>query len=204
MKENLIKGANIGLILLVSSILTLRFTNDLQGAVKVFNYFIPVVLVYIVIGILSQFIRQLPCKESEVSMGVSIYYWVWMIVIIVPIIGMFIDDYIRYIILINGIVILGIWIVDYIHISKIAKELNGGRVNKHKTLVMDLDEKPKSKEEFFRLIEEKCIVNGDILEYIERDIPAIVKINKILYKIEIGYYYGIVGNIVYTLKISEL
>ncbi len=137
-------------------------------------------------------------------MGVSIYYWVWMIVIIVPIIGMFIDDYIRYIILINGIVILGIWIVDYIHISKIAKELNGGRVNKHKTLVMDLDEKPKSKEEFFRLIEEKCIVNGDILEYIERDIPAIVKINKILYKIEIGYYYGIVGNIVYTLKISEL
>lgn len=65
MKENLIKGVNVGLLLLVSSILTLRFTNDLNGAVKVFNYFIPVALVYIVIGILFQFIRQLPGRNSK-------------------------------------------------------------------------------------------------------------------------------------------
>lgn len=47
MKESLIKGVNVGLFLLLSSILTLRVTNDLEGAVKLFNYFIPVVLVYI-------------------------------------------------------------------------------------------------------------------------------------------------------------
>ena len=204
MKENLIKGVNVGLLLLVSSILTLRFTNDLEGAVKVFNYFIPVVLVYIIIGILFQFIRQLPGKNSKGSAGISIYYWIWMIVIIVPIIGTFIDDYIRYIILVNTIIIVGLRIGDYIHLSRIAKELNGIRVNKHKTLVIDLDEKPKSKEEFFKIIEDKCIAKGDTLEYIERDTPAIVRINEVLYKVEIGYYYGLIGNAVYTLKITEL
>ncbi len=204
MKENLIKGVNVGLLLLVSSILTLRFTNDLNGAVKVFNYFIPVALVYIVIGILFQFIRQLPGRNSKRSSGIAIYYWVWMIVIIVPIIGVFIDDYIRYIILVNTIIIVGLWIGDYMHLSRIAKELNGMRVNKHKTLVIDLDEKPKSKEEFFKIIEDKCIAKGDILEYIERDIPAIVRINEVLYKVELGYYYGLIGNAVYTLKITEL
>ena len=78
------------------------------------------------------------------------------------------------------------------------------RVNKHKTLVIDLDEKPKSKEEFFKIIEDKCIEKGDTLEYIERDIPAIVRINEVLYKVELGYYYGLIGNAVYTLKIIEL
>ena len=73
MKENLIKGVNVGLLLIVSSILTLRFTNDLDGAVKVFNYFIPVALVYIVIGILFQFIRQLPGRNSKGSSGIAIY-----------------------------------------------------------------------------------------------------------------------------------
>lgn len=204
MKESLIKGVNVGLFLLLSSILTLRVTNDLEGAVKLFNYFIPVVLVYIVIGTLFQFIRQLPGKSSNGSIGIAIYYWLWLILIIVPIMGIFIDDYIRYIILVNAIIIIGIWIGDYIHLTKIAKELNGTRVNNHKTLVIDLDEKPKSKEEFFRIIEDKCIANGDTLEYIERDIPAIVKINEVVYKVEIGYYYGLIGNAVYTLRITEL
>lgn len=204
MKENLIKGVNIGLFLLVSSILTLRIINDLEGTVNLFNYFIPVVLVYIVIGVLLQLIRQLPGKSSNGSIGIAIYYWLWMILIIVPIIGIFIDDYIRYIILVNAIIIIGLWIGDYIHLTRIAKELNGTRVNKNKTLVIDLDEKPKSKEEFFRIIENKCIENGDTLEYIERDIPAIVKINGVLYKIEIGYYYSLIGNAVYTLRVTEL
>lgn len=204
MKENLIKGVNIGLFLLVSSILTLRIINDLEGTVNLFNYFIPVVLVYIVIGVLLQLIRQLSGKSSNGSIGIAIYYWLWMILIIVPIIGIFIDDYIRYIILVNAIIIIGLWIGDYIHLTRIAKELNGTRVNKNKTLVIDLDEKPKSKEEFFRIIENKCIENGDTLEYIERDIPAIVKINGVLYKIEIGYYYSLIGNVVYTLRVTEL
>ncbi|MBM6818814.1 DUF4318 domain-containing protein [Clostridium saudiense] len=48
------------------------------------------------------------------------------------------------------------------------------------------------------------MAKGDILEYIERDIPAIVRINEVLYKVELGYYYGLIGNEVYTLKITEL
>lgn len=93
------------------------------------------------------------------------------IYIILLIIGIFIDDYIRYIILVNVIIIVGLWIGDYMHLSRIAKELNGRRVN---------------------------------IRVYRKRYSAIVKINKILYRIEIGYYYGIVGNVVYTLKITEL
>ena len=41
------------------------------------------------------------------------------------------------------------------------------------------------------------------LEYIERDIPAVIRINGILYKAEIGYYYSVAGEAVYTLRITE-
>lgn len=203
MRENTIKGVNIGLLLLISSILTLRFTNDVTNVIKLFNYFIPVLIGYISVGILFQWSRSLPSKSSEGSSGIGIYYWVSMIMTVIPFLGMFIDGYIRYIILVNLLVIIVLWVIDYMHLSKVAKELNDGRSIKQKTLIVDLEEKPKSKEEFFRVLENKCILNDDSLEYIERDIPAIIKINGILYKVELGYYYDITGNTVYTLKITE-
>ncbi|MBS6183788.1 MAG: DUF4318 domain-containing protein [Clostridium celatum] len=204
MKENLIKGANIGFTLLISSILTLRFTNDYDGMMKIFKYILPVLIGYVFIGIVFHWLRNIPRKNNAGSFGVAIYYWVFIIMIIVPVLAMFIDDYIRYMIMANILVIVALWLGEYIHISKIAKELNGGIASKHKTLIVDLDSKPKTKEEFFRIIESKCISRGDSLEYVERDIPAIIKINGELYKAEIGYYYAISGNAVYTLKLTGL
>ena len=203
MRENIIKGTNVGFLLLISSILTLRFTNDFENTMKLFNYFVPILIGYVVIGIIFQWIRNLPSKGSSGSLGIGIYYWVSMIMIVIPVLGMFIEGYIRYIILVNVIVIIVLWAVDYMHLSKVAKELNGGRAVKHKTLIVDLKSKPKTKEEFFRVLEENCMSNEDSLEYIERDIPAIIRINGILYKAEIGYYYSVAGEAVYTLRITE-
>lgn len=203
MKENIIKGANIGFLLLISSILTLRFTNDFENTMKVFTYFVPVLIGYIIIGIIFQCIRNLPSTSSSASMGIGIYYWISMVMIIIPTLGMFIEGYIRYIILVNVLVVFVLWAIDYLHLSKVAKELNGGKAVKHKTIIIDLKSKPKTKQEFFRILEDNCISNGESIEYVERDIPAIIKINEVLYKAEIGYYYSVAGEAIYTLKITE-
>ena len=42
MRENTLKGIYIGFTLLISSILTLRLTNDVEGLVEAFNYFIKI------------------------------------------------------------------------------------------------------------------------------------------------------------------
>ena len=58
MRENIIKGTNVGFLLLISSILTLRFTNDFENTMKLFNYFVPILIGYVVIGIIFQWIRK--------------------------------------------------------------------------------------------------------------------------------------------------
>lgn len=204
MKENVMKGINIGFVLLISSILTLRLTNDIEGVIKVFNYFIPILIGYGLLGVLIQWIRNLPHKSSEGSMGVGIYYWIFIIVIFISVIGNFIPDYIRYIILVNIVVLIALWIFDYILLGKVAKELNGEESHKYNTLLIDLKEKPRTKEEFFKVLEEYCISNKILLEYVEKDLPAIVKMNKNLNKVEIGYYFDVSGATIYTLKITEL
>ena len=137
-------------------------------------------------------------------MGAGIYYWIFLIVLAVSVIGNFIPDYIRYIVLVNIVVIIALWIWDYISLSKVANELNSGRSYKENTLLVDLKEKPKTKEEFFKILEEYCISNRVSLEYVEKDLPAITRINGVLNKVEIGYYLDISGATIYTLKITEL
>lgn len=204
MKENVMKGINIGFVLLISSILTLRLTNDIEGVIKVFNYFIPILIGYGLLGVLIQWIRNLPHKSSEGSMGVGIYYWIFIIVIFISVIGNFIPDYIRYIILVNIVVLIALWIWDYILLGKVAKELNGEKYHKYNTLLIDLKEKPRTKEEFFKVLEDYCIRNSISLEYVEKDLPAITRMNGVLSKIEIGYYFDVSGATIYTLKITEL
>lgn len=204
MRENILKGINIGFVLLISSILTLRLTNNIDGMIRVFNYFIPILIGYGILGFLIQWIRNLPHKSSEGSMGVGIYYWIFIIVIAVSIIGNFIPDYIRYIVLVNIVVLVALWIFDYISLGRVARELNGNKSHKHNTLLIDLKEKPKTKEEFFKLLEQYCISNKILLEYVEKDLPAIIKMNNVLNKAEIGYYFDVSGATIYTLKITEL
>lgn len=204
MRENILKGIYIGFTLLISSILTLRLTNDIESMVKVFNYFIPILIGYMLIGVIIKWIRNLPYKSSEGSMGAGVYYWVFLIVLVISVIGVFIPDYIRYIVLVNIVVLITLWIWDYISLSNVAKELNGGRSHKYNTLLIDLKEKPKTKEAFFKVLEEYCINNRISLEYIEKDLPAITRMNGVLNKVEIGYYFDISGITIYTLKITEL
>lgn len=204
-KENITTGINIGFALLISSILTLRFNNDIENTVKIFKYFIPILIGYILIGIALQWLRNLPPKEKNGGTGgVGALYWLFIIMTIITFLANFTPSYIRYIVLVNIIVVIILWAIDYRELSRLSEELNGVASHSNKTLIIDLEHKPKTKEEFFDLLEQHYRLSKITLEYIEKDIPAIVKLNGVLNKVEIGYYYGYTGIIVYTLKITQL
>lgn len=205
MKENIVKGTSIGFTLLISSILSLRFTNDIENTLKVFQYFIPILISYILIGIALQYLHNLPPRRNTSSIkGIESVYWIFIIFTVVSVLAGFIPAYIRCIVLVNIIVIFILWLIDYISLSKVAKELNGVTSFKNRTLVIDLKSKPKTKEEFYKILERHCSASNISLEYIEKDLPAIVKMNGVLNKAEISYYYDLTGMLVYALKITEL
>ena len=111
MREHIIKGINTGFILIISSILTLSLLQDNSASLKFIQYFIPILITYIICGIIIQWIRNIPVKNSEGSQGAGIIYWIFLIMIIIPVIGSFIDLYIRYIVLTNIVVIINLIIL---------------------------------------------------------------------------------------------
>lgn len=205
MKENVTTGVNIGFTLLISSILTLRLNGDIENTMKIFQYFIPILIGYILIGIALQWIRNLPPKETSGGTGgIGIFYYLFIIMTLITFLANFIPSYIRYIVLVNILVLIILWFIDYRSLSKVSEELNGVSSHINRTVIIDLQNKPKTKEEFFESLESYCRPSKIVLEYIEKDLPAIVKMNGVLNKVEIGYYYGFTGIIVYTLKITQL
>lgn len=210
MKENIFKGINVGFTLLISSILTLRFTNDIETTLKVFQYFIPILIGYILIGTSLQYLHHLPHrknsnrKNSSGIKGIESLYWFFIIFILVIFLASFIPLYIRSTVLVNIVVIIILWIIDYMSLSKVAKELNCVTSFKDRALVIDLKSKPKTKEEFFEILEKHFSTSNILIEYIEKDLPAIVKINGVLNRAEIGYYYDFTGALAYSLKVTEL
>ena len=74
----------------------------------------------------------------------------------------------------------------------------GGR-----TLVIDLKDKPGTKEEFFSVLEDYCIKNRLSLEYVKREIPAVVKLDGVLHEVDLRSYYTY-GGAIYTMDITKL
>lgn len=205
MKENITNGINMGFILLISSILTLRLTDDVENTLKVFEYFIPILIGYVLIGIVIQWLSNLPPKEKNgATEGISLFYWLFMIFIILMVSANFIQAYIRYILLANILVLIVLWFIDYRLLSQVSKELNGVASYSNRTVIIDLENKPKTIEDFFDILEKHCRLNKISLEYVEKDLPSIVKMNGVLNKVELGYYYGFGGILINTLKITQL
>ena len=85
--------------------------------------------------------------------------------------------------------------------SAIDLDLNSGAAGR--ILLIDLDEKPGSSEEFFAALETYCKKSSITLEYVKRDIPATVKLNGRLHTVTLteSYMYGGPG---WSMEIQEI
>lgn len=202
LNKTISNGVILGMILFISSILVLSLNKDHVTFLALFPWLLPILAGYLLVGIIIQWFYSRPPKERHWPYNFGIYWF--YIPLLAAIFFVVFPKSVRYIFLTNIILLLCLWIIDYTSLHRIAKELNGPVPRHSKVLIVDLDEKPSNKQEFFHLLEDYCIKNRISLEYIERNIPAIVKMNGVLHQVDQGMYYAIGGSLVYTLRIMEI
>ena len=133
--------------------------------------------------------------------GMAFVYWYYIFLFILLLLAQFLPNYLRYMILSDAVLLFGRWALNYLYAKRTANQLNMAKAGH--TLVIDLNEKPGTKEEFYSILEDYCISNRMCLEYIKRDIPAVVKIDGVLHGVDLRSYYTY-GGAVYTMDITKL
>ncbi len=205
--RNIIKhGAIMGGIMFIVTILYLGIQKDQEFTLLLMPYLSLILLCYILVGML--FFYSYYRKEQKEQKGIC-KYWMkgissiyWINLAFIPVIGIGVllaeQTPIRIILLLDAVVIIGFIILDYVYISKCADELNHV-LNPKRVMLADLDECPKSVEEFCIAIERYCMKNGRKLEFIKREKPAEVYIDDEHCMVELDSFYSQFGPM-YALK----
>ena len=197
----LVSGANLGVILFAGGLLGLWALSGGNGMEFITSRLGPVFLLYLLASCFLRLVKSLPELDYTWLRGITVVYWFDILLLILMVSAAFLPDYLRYMILADAAVLFGRWIINYIYMKHVADQLNH-RAEGGRTLVIDLNEKPRTKEEFFAVLEEYCVKNRLDLEYVERDIPAFVKLDGIPHKVDLNSYYTY-GGAVYTMDISK-
>ena len=97
--------------------------------------------------------------------------------------------------------LLLLWEAEYRYLKSVAKDLNSGTAGR--ILLIDLEEKPGTPEEFFAVLETYCQKSSIALEYVKKDIPATVRLDGRLHTVALteSYMYGGPG---WSLEIQEI
>jgi hypothetical protein len=207
LKETAVKGLFLGVILFISTLISLLISNDMQHLQIVRTFLIPILAAYWLIGMFILWMRyRSTIRKKGFSMfsGIAIVYWVWILATIFMAGAYGIPQVFRYIILANVATLLVGWLLDCLYLKNIAKELNSGLGYYKRTLVEDLQSRPATEDLFMKEIENYCNRNHLSLEIIEYGIPAKIKMNNNLYTVQLGQYYSIIGTIVYTLEFQNI
>lgn len=199
--EFLSSGLNLGIILFAGAVIGVWASEGQMHIDYLFQNFIFILIICVLAGYVLELLRSIPEIGLHWFRGTAIINWFSIGLFIFLVFHSLLSSSIRYM-LIGDMAVLGImWVGNYVTVNKIAKQLNKG--GKGYALVVDLNEKPRTKEEFYEAIEAYCKKNHIVLEYVERDMPAIVKLNGQLNKVELNYYYTF-GGPIYTLDFKTI
>lgn len=204
LKECGLKGSFLGLVLMMSSLLVVSLTGDAAGMTMMLPYIPAVMAGYLLLGILCWLLHGRTPKEHSWLSGAGVYYWMFLILIVVTVIASFLTETVRYVILVNILVLAALWIMEYVSLKKIADELNQGMPAGRSAVVVDLNEKPATLEAYFNEIEKYCAANKWELEYVKKEKPAQIRINGKSYRVKMGLYYTAIGTPVYTMTFSGI
>ena len=193
MKENLMEtfkqGLFLGMLLFICSLTALRLAAP-EGVGPVWSLFPAVLSGYLAAGCFLQLIRSLAARlDSAFFRGAAAAAWCYLVL------------FVRIMLLTSAAVLLLLWEAEYRYLKSVARDLNSGAAGR--ILLIDLDEKPGSSEEFFAALETYCKKSSITLEYVKRDIPATVKLNGRLHTVTLteSYMYGGPG---WSMEIQEI
>lgn len=202
-REITAKGLFLGLILFVSTLIYLLMNMDMLNLQIARTFFIPIIVGYCLLGIFIRWMvyrSTIRKKEFHLFSGFAIVYWIWIFSAFLMFISFWIPQVIRIIVLVNVAALLLVWLLNYIYLKNIAKELNSGLKYYSRTLIEDLPRKPQTEDMFMEEIENYCTRNHLSFEIINYGIPAEIKIDNTLYIVQLGQYYSMIGSLVYTLE----
>lgn len=207
-KELLRTGSFLGLILLVSAYLGFSIENNQDAVVELLPWFGLVLAGYLLTGIFIIWVYTRPKRRkwrvSEYVRGVAGFYWTDMLIIAVFLgVQVVVPERYHFALVMNAVVLVAAWILNYTATVKLSKELNKHIWQKERVLLWDLDECPKNREAFFIQIENYAERNHMSLNYLEKNNPAIVELDQKPYLVTVEQSYHRFGPL-YSLKFKEL
>ena len=186
--EILKKGSLLGMMMFISSLVTLRLAAP-EGLETFWSLLLVILLSYLAAGCLLQLIRGFtPQLDSAWFRGAAAVSWCYLLLFFLSFLTWRLPSFVRAMLLTSAAVLL-------------AKDLNSSAAGR--TLIIDLDEKPRSPEAFFDLLETYCRKSSVTLEYVKKDIPATVKLEGRLHTVTLTESY-MYGGPVWSMEIREI
>ena len=205
MKENLVEtlkqGLLLGTLLLLCSLTALRLAAP-EEIGPVWSLFPAVLLGYMAAGCLLHLLRGLAARlDSSFFRGAAALAWCYIFLFCLFSLAHLFPRSIQVMFLTSTAVLLLLWEAEYRYLKSVAKDLNSGAAGR--ILLIDLEKKPVTPEEFFAVLETYCQKSSIALEYIKKDIPATVRLNGRLHTVALteSYMYGGPG---WSLEIQEM
>ena len=195
--EILKNGSLLGMMMFISSLVTLRLAAP-EGLETFWSLLLVILLSYLAAGCLLQLIQGFtPQLDSAWFRGAAAVSWCYLLLFFLS----FLTWFVRAMLLTSAAVLLLLKEAEYRYLKKVAKDLNSSAAGR--TLIIDLDEKPRSPEAFFDLLETYCRKSSVTLEYVKKDIPATVKLEGRLHTVTLTESY-MYGGPVWSMEIREI
>lgn len=205
MKENLVEtlkqGLFLGTLLLLCSLSVLWLAAP-EEIGPVWSLFPAVLFGYVAAGCLLHLLRGRPARlNSSFFRGAAALAWCYIFLFCLFFLAQQIPRSIQVMFLTSTVVLLLLWEAEYRYLKSVAKDLNSGAAGR--ILLIDLEEKPGTPEEFFTVLETYCQKSSISLEYVKKDIPATVRLDGRLHTVALteSYMYGGPG---WSLEIQEI
>ena len=171
------EGVVLGIILFFGAVFSLMLNRDIVHmelfAEKLFlimgGYVLAVLAIKVIFSI--SFIR----KAAVIFQGAGIIWWIWLLGLGVTVASSFIPKYIRYIVLVDVVVLSCYCIGQFLHTKWIAKELNGGKWKKG--------------------------LDYEVLHY---GIPARIKMDGVQYLVQITEYCSLTSGVVPAIEFKQV
>lgn len=198
-KDALKYGCILGTVLFIVNVIYIGVQKDRNFAEEIMPYFAVMLLGYMAAGIVFfiLYTTKEPKKDSfwkYCLRGTAGVYTVMNLVPVFLLLGVILADRtpVRMIFLLDAIVVGGFLGFDYVMVWKLSHKLNKKSI-KTRVLLIDLDEPPKTVDEFAAQIADYCGKNHRALEFIARGKTMEIMMDGEYYTVEIEQSYSRFG-----------
>lgn len=205
-KNSIIQGLFLGFAIFSFYMVSVFLTHN-ENTIASQNL-APIILTFsIVLGFLTIFFREFNQDlraTYHVLNGITGVYWIMMMCVVISVVSALIPFIFKLFINSAVLTILAMWFLEYLYLKNISNSLNSSiSVKKNKTLYIEVNKRIETMEEFFEELNKYCSQFENI-EYLSMDLPALIRIDGVLYEADIVEYYSVIGTPITAISIKTV